>query len=45
MMYTYDKIYPAYGFKRHKGYPTKEHRDILRDIGPCAIHRKSFICD
>lgn len=44
MMYAYDKIYPAYGFKRHKGYPTKEHRDILRDIGPCAIHRKSFIC-
>jgi len=45
MMYAYDRIYPAYGFKRHKGYPTKEHRDILRDIGPCAIHRKSFICD
>ncbi|MFA5311080.1 MAG: ribonuclease HII [Candidatus Omnitrophota bacterium] len=44
MMFRFDKIYPAYGFKRHKGYPTKEHRDILRKIGPCVIHRKSFIC-
>ncbi|MDD3087513.1 MAG: ribonuclease HII [Candidatus Omnitrophica bacterium] len=44
MMYAYDKIYPAYGFKRHKGYPTKEHRGILREIGPCVIHRKSFVC-
>jgi ribonuclease HII len=44
IMFKYDKIYPAYGFKRHKGYPTKEHRDILGKIGPSLIHRKSFSC-
>lgn len=42
IMFKYDKIYPAYGFKRHKGYPTKEHRDVLSKIGPSLIHRKSF---
>jgi len=44
IMLKYDKIYPAYGFKNHKGYPTKKHRDILRKIGPSLIHRKSFSC-
>lgn len=42
LMDAYEKIYPQYGFIRHKGYPTKEHRDILKRIGPCLIHRKSF---
>ena len=42
IMIKYDKIYPEYGFARHKGYPTREHRDILRKIGPSRIHRKSF---
>lgn len=37
------KIYPQYGFIQHKGYPTQMHRDILRKIGPSAIHRKSFL--
>lgn len=37
------KIYPQYGFIRHKGYPTRLHRDVLNRIGPAAIHRKSFL--
>lgn len=38
-----DKEYPEYGFSKHKGYGTKLHMDVLRNIGPCKIHRKSFI--
>ena len=34
--------YPAYGFDRHKGYPTAEHLRLLKQHGPCPIHRKSF---
>lgn len=34
--------FPEYGFERNKGYPTREHLDALRRIGPCPIHRKSF---
>lgn len=34
--------YPCYGFDRHKGYPTAEHRRLLAENGPCAIHRRSF---
>lgn len=34
--------YPAYGFARHKGYPTLAHRDALRRLGPCPEHRRSF---
>jgi ribonuclease HII len=34
--------YPQYGFERHKGYATPEHREALRLHGPCAIHRMSF---
>ena len=37
------KLYPEYGFEKHKGYGTKAHMDILREIGPCEIHRKSFL--
>ncbi|MBU0548023.1 MAG: ribonuclease HII [Candidatus Omnitrophica bacterium] len=43
LMEKYHKIYPDYGFDKHKGYPTAEHRMILRRIGPSAIHRKSFL--
>ncbi len=42
LMFKYDKVYPEYGFTRHKGYPTREHRNILKNIGPSLIHRKSF---
>lgn len=34
--------YPEYGFDRHKGYPTKAHREILSTIGPCPEHRRSY---
>jgi len=42
IMLLYDRIYPQYGFQRHKGYPTREHRGILKRLGPSLIHRKSF---
>jgi ribonuclease HII len=38
----YDSLYPQYGFKAHKGYPTKEHKAALRANGYCPIHRRSF---
>ena len=38
-----DSLYPEYGFAKHKGYGTKVHMDKLREIGPCEIHRRSFI--
>ena len=44
IMSLYDSVYPQYNFKQHKGYPTKEHRAILKKIGPSPIHRKSFCC-
>lgn len=37
-----DREWPGYGFARHKGYPTAEHIDALRRLGPCPIHRRSF---
>ena len=42
MMVVYGERYPAYGFARHKGYPTRDHYARLRAHGPCAIHRLSF---
>lgn len=42
LMIDYAKQYPAYGFERHKGYPTREHYDRLQRYGPCPIHRYSF---
>ncbi|MDQ8039534.1 MAG: ribonuclease HII [Rickettsiella sp.] len=37
-----DSQYPGYGFAKHKGYATEEHRQILKKRGPSAIHRRSF---
>jgi len=42
IMMKYHKKYPKYGFKKHKGYPTKKHFSMLKKYGPCKIHRKSF---
>ena len=42
IMNKYDKLYPQYNFKKHKGYPTKEHKELLKQYGACPIHRKSF---
>lgn len=42
IMARYHRIYPVYGFDRHKGYGTKLHFATLAQYGPCKIHRKSF---
>lgn len=42
-MIEMDRLYPEYGFVRNKGYGTKEHIDALKRIGPCPMHRKTFI--
>lgn len=42
IMVLYDKVYPQYGFWRHKGYPTKIHRIALKRFGPSIIHRMTF---
>lgn len=36
------EAFPGYGFERHKGYGTPEHRWALRRLGPCPLHRRSF---
>lgn len=41
-MVEYDRLYPGYGFARHKGYPVKEHLSALAERGACEIHRRSF---
>lgn len=38
-----DSLYPEYNFKKHKGYPTKEHMDAVRKYGPSPVHRKTFL--
>ena len=38
-----DRDYPEYGFAKHKGYGTREHMDALRRLGPCPLHRRSFL--
>ena len=38
-----DALYPEYGIAKHKGYPTKDHMDAVREHGPSPIHRKSFL--
>jgi ribonuclease HII len=43
LMEAYDAQYPEYGFTRNKGYGTKEHIEALKRLGPCPIHRRSFI--
>ena len=43
MMVEYDAMYPGYGFAKNKGYGTAEHIAALKRLGPCPIHRKSFI--
>ncbi|MGN0550765.1 MAG: ribonuclease HII [Acutalibacteraceae bacterium] len=43
LMLKYDEQYPEYQFKKHKGYGTKLHREMLLKYGPCEIHRLSFL--
>ncbi len=42
LMQEYARLYPQYGFCRHKGYSTPQHMQALQTYGPCPIHRKSF---
>ncbi len=43
MMMEYDKIYPEYGFAKHKGYGTKAHNEAILLHGPSPIHRRTFL--
>jgi ribonuclease HII len=43
IMVELDQQFPEYGFARHKGYATPEHLAVLQRIGPCLLHRRSFI--
>lgn len=42
LMVEYDKLYPQYGYAKHKGYPTPPHKKICREIGPSPIQRLTF---
>ena len=42
LMRELDVVHPGYGLASHKGYGTPEHRRALAEIGPCALHRRSF---
>jgi ribonuclease HII len=42
LMENYAKLYPQYGFEKHKGYGTKVHIEALKKYGKCPIHRLSF---
>lgn len=42
MMRDFDKVYPEYGFEKHKGYGTKMHVEAIKEHGLTPIHRKSF---
>ena len=43
LMTAFAKEYPEYEFERHKGYGTKAHIEKIKEIGPCKLHRKTFI--
>ena len=42
LMKAFDARWPVYGFAKHMGYPTAQHRQALSEHGPCPIHRRSF---
>lgn len=43
MMAEYDEMFPGYGFAKHKGYGTAAHIQAIKELGPCPIHRRTFI--
>lgn len=43
LMDEYHSVYPEYGFEKHKGYGTAYHIGVIKEIGPCPIHRRTFI--
>jgi ribonuclease HII len=42
MMERYSWLYPQYGYEKHKGYPTRDHRERIAKYGPSPIQRNSF---
>ncbi len=42
LMMEMDKLYPEYGYAKHKGYPTPAHKEICRRLGPSPIQRLTF---
>jgi len=42
IMQGYDQEFPKWEFSKHKGYPTKRHKELLQQYGPTQIHRKTF---
>ena len=42
IMREWDKVYPEYGFEKHKGYGTAAHISAIKEYGLCPIHRRSF---
>ena len=42
IMTKHNKDFPFYSFDKHKGYPTKSHKEALKLHGPCKLHRRSF---
>lgn len=42
LMLEYHYQWPRYGFARHKGYPTRQHREAIARYGPCPLHRRTF---
>ena len=43
LMTEYAKEFPEYGLEKHKGYGTKAHIEKIKEIGPCKLHRRTFI--
>jgi len=43
VMCQIDEIYPGYGFAKHKGYGTRLHVEMLQAMGPCPVHRRTFL--
>ncbi len=43
LMVEYAEKYPEYGFEKHKGYGTAQHIKVIKEKGPCELHRRSFI--
>lgn len=43
LMKKHAEEFPEYGFEKHKGYGTKDHIEKIKEIGPCKLHRKTFI--
>jgi len=42
IMIAWDHVHPGYGFARHKGYGSPQHREALNRLGPCSLHRRSY---